>query len=142
MLIRVPVTCPCTCPMGTKFPFVSYWSIENVPEYLLPSELSLTSSRIRAGPIKFPLASQDIPKWLSLKVELPTNSHTPRQKLPVIGGRDEFVISVPSRCHCTNPASIGVLSGIPGLSFATKLKFQNPTIPDSSSFSQAAVSKL
>src|SRR4051812_37368867 len=48
----------------------------------------------------------------------------------MIGGRDEFMISVPSLCHCTYASSMGVWSGGPpgALPWATNAACQNPTI--------------
>src|SRR5258706_3877805 len=60
--------------------------------------------------------------------------HTPKQKLPVAGSRPEFMISVPSLCHWTYPASSVVPSGgltgngLPELPFATNVNFHSPTI--------------
>src|SRR5882762_84252 len=51
------------------------------------------------------------------------------QKLLVIGGRPEFIISVPSLCHVAYPSSISVPSGIPVLPLETNFTFQRPTIP-------------
>src|SRR5258708_35228160 len=65
--------------------------------------------------------------------------HTPKQKLPVAGSRPEFIISVPSLCHWTYPASSVVPSGglrgngLPALPFATNVNFHSPTIDASRS---------
>src|SRR5262245_28011748 len=52
------------------------------------------------------------------------------QKLPVMGGRPEFMISVRSACHVAYPASITVPSGgPPGLSSAVNVTLHRPTMP-------------
>ena len=60
----------------------------------------------------------------------PLFCHTPKQKLLVAGGREEFKISVPSLCHCAKPLSITVPSGMPELPSDINFTFQNPTIGD------------
>src|SRR5438128_11663207 len=87
-----------------------------------------------ATPTRLLFASQLIGKWLSLYVPGATFFHTPRQKLCVTGGREEFRISVPSLCHWENPLSITVPSGGPGLPWAVRVTCQNPTI--ASAFSE------
>src|SRR2546422_746557 len=57
-----------------------------------------------------------------------SSSIPPKQKLLVAGGREEFMVSVPSLCHCANPLSITVPSS------NTNSTFQNPTIRSSESW--------
>src|SRR6266550_9549450 len=95
----------------SRCPEVSYWSIVTVPEYVWPCGSTVISSRMFARPTKqlaapgsgthnAPVLSQLNPKWFNLYVRPPSACQTPRQKLLVAGSRPEFMISVPSLCHC------------------------------------------
>src|SRR5689334_9085060 len=83
-----------------------------------------------AGPTGFPEPSQLNATCLSTSVKPPVIFQVPRQKLLVLGSRDdEFMISVPSLCHWTYAEPISAPSGMPFvLPSATKSTFQNPTI--------------
>src|ERR1700675_2935759 len=82
-----------------------------------------------AGPIKIvPSEFQLSAKWLSLNVPPLVCFHTPMQKLLVIGGRPEFIISVPSLCQVAYPSSITAPSGMPVLPLETNFIFHRPTI--------------
>src|ERR1700745_678522 len=108
------------------------------PEKLLPSDASATFSRMLAGPTGLLFWSQLIAKWLRLYREWPTRFQTPRQKLLVTGGREEFMISVWSLCHCAEALSIGVASGMSALPRAVKVTCQKPTIGSSELCSEAS----
>src|SRR6185437_1662466 len=54
------------------------------------------------------------------------------QKLPVIGARPEFMVSVPSACQDTKPESSWAPSGMPTLFFDVKVNCHRPVIGSSS----------
>jgi hypothetical protein len=68
---------------------------------------------------------------IQLYVDRPTLFQTPRQKLLVAGGREELRISVPSLCHCANPASVTIP---PMVNF----DLQKPTIGSTSEWSSSS----
>ena len=59
----------------------------------LPSWLSTTDSRMLTGPTRLLLVSHPIAKWFRLYWKAPVFFQTPRQKLLVTGGREEFMVA-------------------------------------------------